>query len=308
MEYKRFNLDTPSFEEFLMDNAYIERADSARSDALDFAHPVDAGIIRILNSPLVNKAVSAFLDVTIDAQYGMMLSTGLRIDNQDSPMADIVKHCARTLKIQIPYTITSSSITGLNAVTVGTDNYVYIAISSLLQKMFDEDEMKFVIGHECGHITLGHAMYHTVVATCGNLSQLIPVLGPTIYQLVSWPLKAWSRRSEISADRAGLLCCGDVRTACRTLLRLEAGFLPVESFDVDEYIANTSRQIQNSQLGYLSELFAEHPILAKRMEALQVFANSEKYYRITGKTPEEGIELYSDEELNRRTEQIVSVL
>lgn len=308
MEHKRFNLDSPSFEEFLMNNENIERADCARSDALDFAHPVDAGIIRILDAPLVNKAFSALLDVTIDAQYGMMLSTGLRIDDQDSHMADIVRHCAKTLKIQVPYTIISSSITGLNAVTVGTDNYVYIAISSLLQKMFDEDEMKFVVGHECGHITLGHVMYHTVVATCSNLAQLIPVLGPTIYQLASWPLKAWSRRSEVSADRAGLLCCGDVRTACRTLLRLEAGFLPVESFDVDEYIANTSKQIHKSQIGYLGELFAEHPILAKRMEALRVFANSEKYYRITGKTPEAGIELFPDEELNRRTEQIVSVL
>lgn len=308
MERMEFKLESPSFEEYLHDHEKLERSDHSRSDALNYAHPVDAGIIRILDLPLVNKSFSALLDVIIDAQYGVMLATGLRVDNQDVPMAQIVKECAKTLEIEVPYTLISSSVSGLNAITVGTDNSVYIAISSLLQRMFSEDEVKFVVGHECGHIALGHTMYHTIVSTMSNFAEMIPIVGPVVYKLAAWPLKAWSRRSEISADRAGLLCCGDVRVACKALLRLEAGFASVENFDVDTYISNTANQLQNSQLGYLGELTADHPILSKRMEALMVFANSEKYYRITGKTPETSAILYSDEELNYRTEQIVSVL
>lgn len=308
MECMEFKLEPPLFEEYLQDHQKIERSDQARSDALDFAHPVDAGIIRILDSPLVNKPISSVMDVMIDSQYGMMLATGLRVDNQDVPLAKIVRKCAETLKIEVPYTIISSSISGLNALAVGSDNSVYIAISSLLQKMFNEEELRFVVGHECGHIALGHTMYHTLVATMSSFADMIPIVGPVVYKLVSWPLKAWSRRSEISADRAGLLCCGDVKTACRVLLRLEAGFTSIENFDIDTYISDTIHSLRHSQIGYLRELTAEHPILAKRMEALMVFANSEKYYRITGKTPEARADLYSDEELNHRTEQIISVI
>lgn len=305
---KKYNLECPSFEMFLKNNEKIERSEKSRDSALDFAHPVDAGIIRVLDSPMVNKAFAGLVDLTVDAQYGLIFSTGLRIDDQESEIGDIIRHCAKTLEINVPYTVISSSITGLNAMTVGTDEFVYIAVSSLLKNIFENDEVCFVIGHECGHIALGHVLYHTVVSTMSSFSQLIPLVGPAVYQLISWPLKAWSRRSEISADRAGLLCCGDIYTACRTLLRLEAGFEAVENFDVDTYIQNTSDSLRHTQIGYLQELFADHPILAKRMEALRVFANSEKYYRLTGKRPFAGTELYTDEELNRRTEQIVSVI
>lgn len=307
MEQKLYELECPSFDAFLKSHEKIRRTEDSRSNALDFAHPMDASIIRILDSPLVNKAFSGLIDLTVDAQYGLVLSTGLRVDNQENELGDIVRDCAKALGINVPYTAISSSIAGLNAMTVGTDEFVYIAISSLMQRMLEDDELRFVIGHECGHIALGHVLYHTVVNTLSNFSQLIPVVGPTVYQLAAWPLKAWSRRSEISADRAGLYCCGDVNVACKTLLRLEAGFTSVDAFDVHEYIRNTNNRLEHSQIGHLAELFNEHPIIAKRMEALLVFTNSEKYYRLTGKTPPTGVVLYDDAELDRRTEQIVSV-
>lgn len=307
MEQKLYELECPSFDAFLQDHEKIRRTADSRSSALDFAHPVDANIIRILDSPLVNKAFSGLIDLTVDAQYGLVLSTGLRVDNQENELGGIVRDCAKTLGINVPYTVISSSIAGLNAKTIGTDEFVYIAISSLMQRMFEDNELRFVIGHECGHVALGHVLYHTVVNALSSFSQLIPVVGPAVYQMIAWPLKAWSRRSEISADRAGLYCCGDVNIACRTLLRLEAGFTSVEALDVQEYIQNTNDMLRHSQIGHLAELFDQHPIIAKRMEALLVFANSEKYYRLTGKTPPAGAVLYDDAELDRRTEQIVSV-
>lgn len=307
MEQKLYELECPSFDAFLQGHEKIQRTEDSRSNALEFAHPMDVNIIRILDSPLVNKAFSGLVDVTVDAQYGLVLSTGLRVDNQESGLGGIVRDCAKALGINVPYTVISSSIAGLNAKTIGTDEFVYIAISSLMQRMFEDDELRFVIGHECGHIALGHVLYHTVVNTLSSFSQLIPVVGPAVYQMTAWPLKAWSRRSEISADRAGLYCCGDVNIACRTLLRLEAGFTSVGAFDVQEYIHNTNDRLRHSQIGHLAELFDQHPIIAKRMEALLVFANSEKYYRLTGKTPPTSAILYDDAELDRRTEQIVSV-
>ena len=51
--------------------------------------------------------------------------------------------------------------------------------------------------------------------------------------------------------------------------------------------------------------FSTHPIIPKRIEALRLFARSELYYELSGKTPPPGEELLSRAELDRQTNQIV---
>lgn len=308
-KYMDYSLECPSFGEFMLQNKKPGRnASIARSHLLNYAHPVDAGVIKILDNPLINKTFSALVDLSVDAEYGLILSTGIRVDQRYPEIASVLNHCAKTLKMGIPYTVVSSSVSGMNAMTAGTDEFSFIAVGSLLQAVMNEEEMKFVLGHECGHIALGHVVYHTVVSTLRNISELIPVIGPTVYEVTSYPLKAWSRRSEISADRAGLLCCGDIGVACRTLLKLEAGFMNTSGFDVADYIQSCNTSLNKFALGKYQELFMEHPILAKRMEALLLFVNSNKYYQITGKEPPCGTVLLNDTELNLRTEEILKVI
>lgn len=275
---------------------------------LDFAHPVDEKIIRVLDNPVVNQLFSKIVNLSTDMNYGLMLSTGIRLDNQPSEIADILRNCASALQISVPYTVVSSSIPGLNAVTVGSDSENCIVVSSLMKALMNNDELAFVLGHECGHIALGHVLYHTVMSTVRNAAELIPLVGHGVYQLVAWPLMAWYRRSEISADRFGLLCCGDVDIACKTLLKLECGFMNADDLDIKEYISNTNQQLKHSLLGKYQELLHEHPIMVKRIEALQLFAQSEKYFRLSGKKVPEGIIPISDKELEERTEKIIQVI
>lgn len=310
---KGYEINFISFSDYLSNNGKAKENNittdaSFREKALDFAHPVDAKIIRALDNPIVNQAFSQFVKLSTDLNYGLMLSTGIRQDNQDSEVASVVYKCAEVLGIEVPYTVVSSSVPGLNAMTVGTDGENCIALSGLMKALMDKNELTFVIGHECGHIALGHVLYHTVMNTVRTTAELIPVVGHGVYTLVAWPLMAWYRRSEISADRAGLLCCGSVDVACKTLLRLECGFIDTSELNVDEYVLNTNQTLQNSVLGRYKELLHEHPILAKRIEALRLFAQSEKYYRISGKRVTEEMSLISDNELDQRTEMIIRVM
>lgn len=50
-----------------------------------------------------------------------------------------------------------------------------------------EPEMRFVIGHEYGHIAMGHVTYHTAVRTMGLFSQMIPLVGTVIARSISYP-------------------------------------------------------------------------------------------------------------------------
>lgn len=277
--------------------------------SLEFAHPVDAGIIKVLDNRIINEAFNKYVNICVDLDAGLSLATSIKIDETNYPeLNSIIEECSMKLSIPKPYVVISRSVSGINARTAGTDDFSYIAVSSLLTLLMESDEQKFVLGHECGHIALGHVVYHTALSTAGSLSGLVPVIGSFVANAVNYPLNAWSRRSEISADRAGLICCGNIDTAKKALLHLEAGFLDVDNLDIDDYLENYRSFSQNSKLGKLREILMSHPVIPKRIEALDLFAHSEKYFRITNRQINPDMQLLSDGELERRTNSIVKVL
>lgn len=297
----------PSFDECIGEPS--GNAVSHIEGALDFAHPMDAGIIKVLNNKLVNELFEGYVNSCVDLQSSLSLATGFRVNEKNNPeLYSIILNCAAKLNIPVPYVVISRSVSGINAQTAGTDDFAYIAISSLLNCLLTEKEQHFVLGHECGHIALGHVVYHTAMDIIGNCGSLIPVVGNVIAGTIQYPMKAWSRRSEISADRAGLICCGDINVAKKALIKLEAGFMNVDDVDIDEYLHNSNRFISRSALGKYRELFMEHPIIPKRIEALDLFANSEKYYRITGNPIPDGANLIGDKELEQETNKIIKIL
>jgi len=282
----------------------------------DFAHPIDAMIIKTLDNPVINKVFKSFVQVSIDATWGLNLAQGVHIDGSSSPeMYKIIRHCSRTLGIPIPYTIVTGSLPGINACTCGSEEFAFVAISSMIPTVYGKDEQTFILGHECGHLALGHVIYHTAASMFGNMAQLVPVVGPALSSAVTLPLNSWIRRSEISADRAGLICCENLETAKNTLLKLELGMAGVRlgeneriNLNADQYVKTARQTLQRNVIGKYAEFLNSHPILPKRIEALDVFAQSEKYYRCTGKTIPKGVTLLTDDELFRRTEQIVKVM
>jgi hypothetical protein len=91
----------------------------------------------------------------------------------------------------------------------------------------------------------------------------------------------------------------------RALVRLITGLADIDDVDIDDYLRHYKETQEYHGLGTYSQLFASHPIIPKRVDALRLFAQSEKYYRLSGKTPPAGAELLTDEELDRRVQKIV---
>ena len=217
-----------------------------------------------------------------------------------------MNECVDTLNIHRPYIIISSALSGLNAITFGSDDEPYIALSPLVVQTMNPTQLKFVIGHECGHVAMGHMVYHTVISIASVFASALPIIGPVINTVGTLPLMAWSRRAEISADRAGLLCCGDLEVAQRTLIQTGMPFMNASQIDISEYVANSERFLKDGVLRKISEFDDAHPIIPKRIKALEAFVNSEKYYRITSKKTSDN--LLSDHELENKIESIIKVL
>jgi Zn-dependent protease with chaperone function len=272
-----------------------------------YAHPVDAWILHTLNSTPVKAVINKAIDALVSFQFGHELAGGVFIDRNSFPeLFDTLIHCSKTLGIPLPHAVAKHDLSLFNAYTAGTDEYAFINVSSALCEYFTGDEVRFIIGHECGHIASGHMVYHTLVnvLTGVTLNTLGP-LGQILRATAGVPLMAWSRRSEVTADRAGLLCCGDVHVAERALLRLVTGFAGVEQVDLEDYLRRFKSMHEFHKLGSLHEYMASHPMIPKRIEALRLFADSELYYSLSGKRHPTGKALLTREQLDRRVKEIV---
>lgn len=277
---------------------------SSDHPARDYSHPIDGAIIKVLDLPLVKDVFKTTVDTMVDAQFGQTLATGIQVTSQTFPQLDqIITHCARTLGIRRPYAVVSSAY-HFNACTTGSDENPYLIIGAAMVQNFTPEQLQFVIGHECGHIAMGHMVFHSVISMASNLTKMIPLIGETVCRLCAYPLNAWSRRSEVTADRAGLLCCGNIETAKYTLMRLAAPMM--ENMDVQQYVDASERFRKGGFLRNLGELKVSHPLLPKRIEALDLFAQSDLYYSLTGQTaPADAI---TRANLNERIEALIRVL
>jgi Zn-dependent protease with chaperone function len=112
----------------------------------------------------------------------------------------------------------------VNAMALGTDK-PFIVITTGMVNLMDAEEIRFIIGHELGHVLSGHAVYRTMLYHLVRLAArlaLVPFAWIGL-KAVIWGLEEWYRKAELSADRAGLLAGQDVAAARRALMKTAGG-------------------------------------------------------------------------------------
>ncbi|MFW5920816.1 MAG: M48 family metallopeptidase, partial [Polyangiales bacterium] len=168
----------------------------------------------------VELAAASVVRTYKDVLKNQYLGTSTRVGPRQVPrIYRLVQECAEALDVPIPavYVVNNPYV---NAYTFGTDEDAFIVLHSALIDHFEDEELKFVIGHETGHIQNKHVVYATVLHLMTNtmgifLRWLMPPAQVALH--------AWYRRAEITCDRAGLLCCGDSVAATRGFLKLASG-------------------------------------------------------------------------------------
>lgn len=117
-----------------------------------------------------------------------------------------------------------------NAFTTGVYKPVVVITSGMLDT-FEESELRFVFGHELGHYVCEHVPYKTLAQflsiILAQVGQMTLGIGKVLGAGLELALYAWDRRSEFSADRAGLLVAQDDNASIRALMKLAA---PVEKY------------------------------------------------------------------------------
>jgi Zn-dependent protease with chaperone function len=261
---------------------YLEekkKPETGREEKTGFGEYAYSGDVRILRRLDSMKPVRLVAEASVrfwkSVERNELLGTCVEVTRRQFPeLYDHILECADTLDIPPPSVYVSES-PHLNAGTYGTDDESFIIVQSALIDRFEPEEVKFVIGHECGHIQNNHVVYRTAAhfLTRGVVSAVKWAMVPA-----TMALKAWSRRAEITCDRAGLLCAKNEEVALQSMLKLAVGSKELfDKLDVDEYL-NQLDDLQKG-VGRFKELFESHPYLPKRVKALKLFRDSSYYKR-----------------------------
>lgn len=204
---------------------------------------------------------------------------------QFADLNTLLDQCVDTLDAPVKPELYITQSPAANAVCIGMDR-PFIVISSGLYELMDEDEMRFVIGHELGHAMSGHAVYRTMLMHLTRLAAsigFIPLGGWALRALVA-ALMEWQRKAELSGDRAGLLCVQDLDTALRVELKL-AGGKHLDKMDTQAFLAQAKEYERTGDLrdGVLKLLNLEmqsHPFTVLRAAELNRWVDRGEYGKV----------------------------
>jgi len=190
----------------------------------EFQHPLDKkalkNLMRVKGFDLLTKKVIEWgLERVVRLK---LLSSGLKVTERQCPtIHKVFTDCCEILDVQPPELFIESG--GPNAYTTGYTRPAVVLTTGLVN-MLDEEELYFVIGHELGHVKCGHVLYMMMAQHIGQIMEWIGQVtlgaGKLVGKGVELALLEWSRKAELSADRAGLLAVQDSEVALSAFMKL----------------------------------------------------------------------------------------
>ncbi len=250
-------------------------------------HPADRGALVALRKlkgfDTLLKAMSGLFNER--AVRLVFLGSAVRVDErQFATLHRLLGEVARTLDApELPEMYVVADPVP-NAMTIGM-NKPFIVLNSGTVDLLDEEEVRFVIAHELGHAMSGHAVYQTMLQRMIQLSGALAAvpLGSLGLRAIMAALHEWSRKAELSADRAGLLATQDPATAFRVHMQMASGG-HLDDLDATSFFAQgqeyDAADLRDSVLKLLLIENRSHPFAVVRATELRRWVDSGDYTRV----------------------------
>ena len=172
----------------------------------------------------------------------------------------------------------------INAWTSGSTN-PYICVTSELVEKVPTELVSSVIAHECGHIACNHVLYHSMAIQLLNGIDSSPLMKIDAVRKYVTPtlvnaLLYWYRCSELSADRAAVLCDGGANQTIDMLLRVH-GYDNVNREEFLKQALDLKRFVEESDSNkFLEQMIIKgdsHPRLATRVYECFEWTKTKQY-------------------------------
>jgi Zn-dependent protease with chaperone function len=254
-----------------------------------YEHPADRSALVAL------RKLSGF-DILLKRLFGLFnerafrltyLSGAVRVSERQFPhVHELVRDGSYILDLpEVPecYVVQDPTV---NAMALGRDK-PFIVITTGMINLYDPEELRWVVGHELGHVLSGHALYRTMLLILlgwATRAAFLPIA--LALTAIIWGLEEWFRKSELSCDRAGLLAGQDLDAGRRALMKLAGGAqlseLNPDAFREQAREYDAVPDLRDSILKILQLRGNTHPFAVVRFAELDYWATHGAYERILG--------------------------
>src|SRR5260370_10855315 len=220
------------FEAFVAQKKTDRAGGSAETTGHEYTYTFDRQSRQAFeNTKPVAMAVEASVRLFKQMGRHQLLGNAVKVSERQFPRIHrTAKAAADTLQIATPQVFIVNNPT-FNAATLGTNDDSFVLLHSALVDQYSEEELLTVVGHECGHIHNSHVAYLTALH---YLTYMAGMFLPWILQPAMVALRTWSRRAEVTCDRACMLVARDKQAGERAITKLAVGSRKLyEEFNVD---------------------------------------------------------------------------
>ncbi len=251
-------------------------------------HPADRGALTALREARgFDEVLKALSGIWNERAFRLAyLGAAIRVDHRQLPRVHrIFAEACATLDIETMPELYVGQWPLLNASCVGMSK-PFITLTSATVDGFDDEELRYVLGHELGHLRSGHAVYKTMIVILTRMSMNLAwlPLGSIVLRGVIAALYEWWRKAELSGDRAGLLAGQDPQAALRVHMKL-AGGGDLSDVDTTAFLEqaaeyHTGGDLRDSFIKLRMTMFQDHPMPVARAADLRQWIDSGAYGRI----------------------------
>ncbi|MGI9626725.1 MAG: M48 family metallopeptidase [Longimicrobiales bacterium] len=213
-------------------------------------------------------------------------------ENQFPRVHNLYTEVCETLDAPEHYPIYVSQTPIVNAGAYGMDE-PFIILNSGMVKLLDDKQLSYVMGHELGHVMSDHVLYRTMTLLLIQLAQMgFPIVGLAARAILVGLLE-WSRKSELSADRAGLLAIQEPDPVMRAMLKMAGGGSDEET-SLAEFIRQAEEYRETGDMAdqifkVLNLMGMSHPFWVLRVSELRGWIEDGEYDRVLrGEYPRRG--------------------
>ena len=255
-----------------------------------YEHPADrAALVTLRKIPGFDLVLRKLFGAVGERSLRLIhLASAARVGPDQFPQlwGDYLEACA-ILDIAEPPELYVTQTPFVNAGAIGVD-HPFVVINSAMMSLLDRDELRCILGHELGHCISGHALYKTMLRLLIRLTILalqVPVGGLALYTIIA-ALMEWDRKSELSADRAGLLVCQDLDVAVRVQMKLAGGGM-TDQMNVDAFVRQAEEyeghgSVIDGMMKVVNLMGRTHPFPVLRTRELNRWVEAGEYQAILG--------------------------
>lgn len=169
----------------------------------------------------------------------------------------------------VDFYVTGDSTINAFSIAAEDEKHPHIVnVNSELFNLMSEDELRFVIGHE-----LGHLMNHDT-ALRRLINFVYPPQATQIPVTLQYKIHLHDNLAELVADRYGYIACGNLEACVTAFFKMASG-LDLEKMEVsiEDLLSDNSKHLDYFLKGGGMSHY-DHPVNPIRIQAINLFANA----------------------------------